>query len=52
MAKSGLWGAIALAVIVGGHGTQAQTSIPPSPIDFVMVASQSDQYEVLAASVA
>ena len=52
MAKSRLWGAIALAVIVGGHGAQAQTSIPPSPKDFVMAASQSDQYEILAARVA
>ena len=30
----------------------AQTLIPPSPKDFVMAASQSDQYELLAATVA
>jgi putative membrane protein len=52
MRKTGLWGAIALAVIIGGHEAQAQTPIPPSPKDFVMAASQSDQYEVLAARVA
>ena len=52
MLKTGLWGAIALAVIIGGHGAQAQTPIPPSPKDFVMAASQSDQYEILAARVA
>jgi putative membrane protein len=52
MLTAGLWGAIALAVIIGGHGAQAQTPIPPSPIDFIMAASQSDQYEVLAARVA
>jgi hypothetical protein len=39
-------------VIIGGHGAQAQTLIPPSAKDFVMAASQNDQYEVLAASVA
>jgi hypothetical protein len=37
-------------VIIGVHGAQAQTPIPPSPKDFVMAESQSDQYEVLAAS--
>jgi hypothetical protein len=52
MLKNGLWGAIALAVIIGGHGAQAQTPIPPSPIDFIMATSQSDQYEVLAARAA
>jgi putative membrane protein len=52
MLTAGLWGAIALAVIIGGHGAQAQTPIPTSPIDFIMAASQSDQYEVLAARVA
>ena len=52
MLKTGLWGAIALAVIIGCHGALAQTPIPPSPKDFVMAASQSDQYEVLAARVA
>ena len=40
-----------LAVIFGGHGAHAQT-IPPSPEDFVMAALQSDQYEVLAGSLA
>ena len=52
MSKTGLWGAIALAVIIGGQRAQAEMPIPPSPKDFVMAASQSDQYEVLAASVA
>jgi putative membrane protein len=52
MSKTGCWGAIALAVIIGGRGAQAQTPIPPSPKDFVMAASQSDQYEILAARVA
>jgi putative membrane protein len=52
MSKTGLWRAITLAAIMGGHGAQAQTPIPPSPKDFVMAASQSDQYEVLAARVA
>jgi putative membrane protein len=47
-----LWGAVALAVIIVDRGAQAQTPIPPSPKDFVMAASQSDQYEILAASVA
>jgi putative membrane protein len=52
MANPRLWGAIALAVVIGGRGVQAQTPIPPSPKDFVMAASQSDQCEILAASVA
>jgi putative membrane protein len=33
-------------------GATAQTPIPPSPKDFVMGASQSDQYEILAARTA
>ena len=52
MSKTRVWGAFVLAVIVGGHGARAQTPIPPSPKDFVMAASQSDQYEILAARVA
>ena len=52
MSKTGFWGAIALAAIVGSYGAQAQTPIPPSPKDFVTAASQSDQYEILAARVA
>lgn len=52
MGKTGAWGAIALAVIVGARGAQAQTPIPPSPRDFVMAVSQSDHYEVMAANVA
>jgi len=45
-------GGIALATTIGGQGASAQTPIPPSPKDFVMAASQSDQYEILAATVA
>jgi putative membrane protein len=52
MATSGLWVATALAVIIGGHGAQAQTPIPPSPRVFVIAASQSDQYEIMAARLA
>jgi hypothetical protein len=52
MATIGLWVAIALAVIIGGHGAQAQTPISQSPQDFVMAASQSDQYEIMAARLA
>ena len=51
MSKTGFWGAIGLAMITG-NGAQAQTPIPPSPTDFVMAASQSDQYEIFAARVA
>ena len=52
MLKTRVWGAFVLAVIVGGHGARAQTPVPPSPKDFVMAASQSNQYEILAARVA
>jgi putative membrane protein len=52
MSKTGLSGAIARAMIIGGHGAQAQTPIPPSLKDFVTAVSQSDQYEILAARVA
>lgn len=52
MAKIGLWGAVWLAALLGGQAAQAQTPVPPSPKDFVMAASQSDQYEILAADVA
>jgi putative membrane protein len=38
--------------IIGGHGAQAQTPIPPSPRVFVIAASQSDQYEIMAARLA
>lgn len=52
MSKTATWGAIAWAIVIGCRGAQAQTPIPPSPKDFVMAASQSDQYEILAAHVA
>jgi putative membrane protein len=52
MANHKSWGAIALALVIGARGALAQTPIPPSPKDFVMAASQSDQSEILAASVA
>jgi putative membrane protein len=52
MAAIGLWVAIPLAVIIGGHGAQAQTPISPSPQDFVVAASESDQYEIMAARLA
>lgn len=44
--------AIVLAVSGFSPGARAQTPIPPSPKDFVLAASQSDQYEILAAHVA
>ena len=50
MSKTRLWGAFALAVIIGGHGARgANADTLLSPKDFVMAASQSDQYEILAA---
>jgi putative membrane protein len=52
MSKMGLSGTTALAVVMAGHLAQAQTPIPPSAKDFAMAASQSDQYEILAATVA
>lgn len=52
MSKAVSLGALALAVAVGCHGAWAQTPIPPSPQNFVLAASQSDQYEILAAHVA
>ena len=52
MSKTALWTAIVLACAVDGRGAQAQTPIPPSPRDFVLAASQSDRYEILAAHVA
>jgi putative membrane protein len=52
MLKNGLCGAIVLVVISGGHRAHAQTPTPPSPIDFLMAASQSDEYEILAARLA
>lgn len=46
--------AVALSVAAGllAQATRAQNAIPPSPKDFVMAASQSDQYEIQAARVA
>ena len=52
MLNTAFWGAIALVVSIGCEGAQAQTAIPPSPQDFVMAASQSDQYEIMAARLA
>ena len=54
MSKSVLWtaSALAFASAVACQGAGAQTPIPPSPRDFVMAASQSDHYEILAAHVA
>jgi putative membrane protein len=52
MSNTALWIAIALGTAVGCQGAGAQTPIPPSPQDFVLAASQSDQYEILAAHVA
>jgi putative membrane protein len=51
MLKTTFLGAAAL-VILGIHGTEAQTAIPPAPKDFVAAALQSDHYEIMAASVA
>lgn len=45
-------GVAALAAALGCRGAGAQTPIPPSPRDFVMAASQSGQYEIMAAHVA
>ncbi|MCW6508340.1 DUF4142 domain-containing protein [Lichenifustis flavocetrariae] len=42
----------AIVAAIGCHGAQAQTPIPPSPQDFVMAASQSDHYEIMAAHLA
>jgi putative membrane protein len=52
MSKIAMWGAVALALMISDHGALAQTPIPPSPKDFLLAASQSDQYEILAANVA
>ena len=52
MAKTASWVATALVISLGCHAAQAQTPIPPSPKDFVMVAAQSDQYEIMAAHLA
>ena len=52
MSKTALMTAMALAFAVGSPGARAQTPIPPSPHDFVQAASQSDQYEILAAQLA
>lgn len=52
MAKTRPWRWLALALILQGSAARAQTPIPPSPDNFVMAASQSDRYEVLAATVA
>jgi len=52
MMKTGLFGAIALALIATSHGTLAQTPIPPSPKDFVMATTQSEEYEIMSAQIA
>ena len=52
MSKTATWAAFAVAVVTGCHGALAQTPIPPSPKDFAMAASQSDQYEIMAAHLA
>lgn len=52
MSKIAFWGTIVLAVVLDGQGAQAQTPIPPSPMDFVRTAAQSDQYEIFAARAA
>ena len=52
MSRTGWWGGLTVAAFVSATQAQAQTPIPPAPKDFVMAASQSDQYEMLAASVA
>lgn len=52
MSNNAKWAAISLAAVLGGSEARAQTPIPPSPKDFVMAASQSDRYEMLAAKVA
>ena len=41
-----------IAVVVAGSSGEAQTQIPPTPKDFVGSVSQSNQYEILAATVA
>jgi putative membrane protein len=51
MMKTRLWTTVALAMVIGGHAA-AQTPIPPASADFAMSATQSDQYEILAAHVA
>ena len=51
MSNTASWAAT-LAVTIACSTAQAQTPIPPSPKDFVMAASQSDQYEILAAHLA
>lgn len=50
--NTGTLAALALAMVLGGHGARAQTPIPPSPKDYAMAAAQGDQYQVLAARVA
>ena len=52
MIKNGSFAALALALIANNHGGLAQTPIPPSPKDFVMATTQSDEYEIMAAQVA
>ncbi len=52
MLRTLLFGAAATAIAIGCGRAGAQTPVPPSPQDFVMAASQSDQYEILAAHVA
>ena len=52
MSKVGFWATAALALTIGEPAAHAQTPMPLSSKDFVMAASQSDQYEVLAANIA
>jgi len=52
MWKIGAYTAGMVAATFVAFSANAQTPIPPSPKDFVMAASQSDQYEILAARVA
>lgn len=52
MAKASSWWAMSVLATVAGHAALAQTPIPPAPKDFVLAASESDRYEILAASLA
>ena len=52
MSKTALWATIALAFALDCRGAQAQTPIPSSTQDFVLAASQTDQYQIRAAQLA
>ena len=52
MSKGAFGVAVFAAASLAGHAGFAQTRTPPSPKDFAMAESQSDQYEILAARVA